>query len=46
MDYEEMTRLLAKDIESLNAAMYVLQAIANDIETIKGALESQEDDLK
>ena len=46
MDYEEMTRLLAKDIDSLNAAMYVLQAVAKDMETIAGALESQEDDLK
>ena len=46
MDYEEMTRLLAKDIDSLNAAMYVLQAVSKDLETIVGALESQEDDLR
>ena len=46
MDNEEMKRLLEKDMASLHAAMYVMQAVRQDLETIKGALESQEDDLK
>lgn len=46
MDNEEIMRLIEKNMASLHTAMYVMQAVRQDLETIKGALESQEDDLK
>lgn len=46
MDIEEMIRKLTLMRDTITAEIYGLQSILQDINDIKGALESQEDDLK
>ena len=46
MDIEEMIRKLTLMQDTITAEIYGLQSILQDINSIKGALESQEDDFK
>lgn len=46
MDTEQIKRLIEKNNASLEAVMYVLQAVQKDYDAIKRVIEEIEDDRK